>query len=278
MAAIIPDTTKLAPSWIFFNMLTYLPIFFLIFASGLCIGSFLNVVIDRLPNGRGLGGRSKADCCKVTLGVVDLIPVLSYVFHVGRCGHCGQKVSFYYPLVELISAIFTATAFFYFPVPFNLFYLVSFYFLIVFFFTDLKYGLVPVSVFLVNLLFVITFQVYLFSIGQLSIFNFQFSIISAIVAALFFIFLILITRGRGMGFGDVLLAFLFSLIVGFPSSIIMVFLSFIFGGLFSVFLLLSKKKNLGQSLPFGPFMVLATTTSVFYGRQIIDWYFALAFR
>lgn len=238
----------------------------------------MNVVIDRLPTGRSLGGRSMADCCGRILGLADLVPVLSYVYHGGRCGHCRQKVSFYYPLVELVSALLTIIAFLYFPFPFSLFYLISFYFLIVFFFTDLKYGLVPVSVFLVDLLFVITFQIYLFSIGHLSFVSGQLSIISAVGAALFIVFLILITRGRGMGFGDVLLAFLFSLIVGFPHSILMVFLSFIFGGAFSAILLLSGKKYFGQALPFGPFMVMAALTSIFYGRQIVDWYFALVFK
>lgn len=248
------------------------------FFVGLCIGSFLNVVIDRLPNGRGLGGRSMADCCRKTLGIADLVPVLSYIFHTGHCRHCGKEVSFYYPLVELTSALLTVAVFYYFPFPFNLFYLVSFYFLIVFFFTDLKYGLVPVSVFLVGFCFVSIFEVYLFLSGFLTSHFLLLNWAGALGAALFIIFLILITRSRGMGFGDALLAFLFSLIAGFPYSILTIFLSFIFGGVFSVFLLLFKMKHFGQSLPFGPFMVLATFTSVFYGRQIIDWYFALVLR
>lgn len=259
--------------------------FTILFLLGLSIGSFLNVVIDRLPNGKNLLGRSQADCCSRTLSVLDLIPVLSFILSFGKCRHCHKKLSFYYPMVELLTAILTLIAFSNFPLPYSIFYAVNFYFLIVFFFTDLKYGLVPVSVFLFNLIFVLSFQIYLLLIGQLSTFsagggsafsgNFQLSIISALAASLFFVFLILITKGRGMGFGDVLLVFLFSLMLGFPKSVVMVFLSFILGGIFSSILLVTKKKHFGQTLPFGPFLAAGTLAALFFGEMFIKKYLTL---
>ena len=256
------------------NLLLY----FLLLITGLCVGSFLNVIIDRLPNGRGLGGRSKADCCGVTLGVADLFPVLTFFLQSGKCRHCGKKISFYYPLVELTSAILTAVTFFYFPFPFNLFYLVNFYFLIIFFFTDLKYGLVPVSVFLAGLCYVSVFEFYLFLSGFLTSDFLLLNWAGALGAALFFVFLILITKGKGMGFGDVLLVFLFSLMVGFPASISMVFLSFILGGFVSSLLLIFKKKHFGQTLPFGPFLSLASGISLIFGKDLVNWYLQIVLK
>lgn len=239
---------------------------------GVCVGSFLNVVIDRIPAGKGLGGRSKADCCGRTLGVLDLVPVLSFLLGRGRCRYCGRKISFYYPLVEALTGILTVLAFLYFPLPYSVFYAVNFYFLIIFFFTDLKYGVVLVSIFLFNLIFLILSYAYLHFAHLLNPYFLLLTSVTAFGAALFIILLILITRGRGMGVGDVLLAFLFSLMVGFPASFVMIFLSFIFGGFLSAVLLILRRKRFGQTVPFGPFLAGAAVFSIFYGRTVFDWY------
>ena len=241
----------------------------ILFVFGLCIGSFLNVVIDRLPLGEGLGGRSHADCCGETLGVADLVPVLSYIFYRGKCHYCGQQVSFYYPVIELLAAALTLVAFLYFPIPYSIFYALSFYLLIVFFFTDFKYGLVSFAAFLVGL-YLVSISYVIFFLYNLV--DFEYLLLTygfAAISATFFILLILVSRGRGMGLGDVLLAFLFCLICGFPVSVVAIFLSFVFGGLVSVFLLLLKKKRFGQSLPFGPFMVAGSLVAIFYGQNLV---------
>lgn len=249
-----------------------------LFLLGLSVGSFLNVVIDRLPAGRNLWGRSKADCCGKTLGFYDLIPLLSFLTASGKCRACHQPVSFYYPLIEALTAFLTLAAFFYFPLPYSLFHLVNFYFLIVYFFMDLKYGLVSLPIVLVNLLFVFSFQIYFLSVGQLPVISLQLSVISAFGASLFFLLLILLTRGRGMGAGDVFLVFIFSLTIGFPQSLLMVFLSFVLGGLVSATLLLTGQKKFGQSLPFGPFMVSATLLTIFWGKNLLDLYLKMVLK
>lgn len=242
---------------------------------GLCIGSFLNVVIDRLPLSQNIMGRSRSDCCGKTLGAMDLVPIFSYIFLGGKCRFCGQRVSRYYPLVELISGIITVVSFLYFPLPYSVFYAACFYFLLIFFFTDFKYGLIPVSVFSFGLLFVTISYVLLCLIGYISFDFILLTYITAFAAAAFFIVLILLSRGKGMGFGDVLLAFLFSLFSGFPSAVFTIFLSFIMGGFISVLLIIAGKKKFGQTLPFGPFMAVSTAISIFYGQEIIAGYMSL---
>src|SRR3989344_1536255 len=123
----------------------------LIFILGLTVGSFLNVLIDRLPNDKSILGRSYCDHCKKTLSWKDLIPVVSFVILRGKCRYCHTRLSYQYPLVELLTGflfILTyqfATLNFQFSI-FNfqlIYYLLIVSCLIVVFFTDLKYGIIP---------------------------------------------------------------------------------------------------------------------------------------
>lgn len=252
----------------FFSLFTY----FLLLVFGSSIGSFLNVVIYRLPQNQPLGGRSRADCCRQTLTWKDLIPILSYLISFGKCRYCQKTISFSYPLVETLTALASIASFSLFPFPESLYYFVNFCFLIVFFFTDLKYGVVPFSLFLLNLVFVFAFNLMQLLSQKLGLYELTLTVSFAVTAFLFFRLLIFLTHGRGMGLGDALLAFLFSLISAFPASVVMIFLSFVFGGNFALLLLLSGKKKLGQSLPFAPFMTVATFVSIFWAPILLSWY------
>ncbi len=243
------------------------------FLFGLSLGSFFNVVIDRLPQGLALGGRSRADCCGLRLGFLDLIPLFSYLFSRGRCRHCQKTISPRYPLVEVLTGLLTLLALSEFPFPFSFYVLINFYFLLIFFFIDLRYGVVPLPLIFLNFIFLVLANLYFYWSGRSSlapeILN---SILAALFLALFFVFLIIITRRRGMGEGDVFLVFLYSLMVGFPNSLVFVFLSFIFGGLSSLLLIIGGFKKFGQTLPFGPFMSLAAGAAILWGKNLLDWY------
>src|SRR3989338_6609722 len=79
--------------------------YILIFMIGLAIGSFLNVLIDRLPFEEPITGRSHCDHCKKDLAWYDLLPILSYAYLGAKCRYCGKKLSFFYPLVELLTGV-----------------------------------------------------------------------------------------------------------------------------------------------------------------------------
>lgn len=240
---------------------------------GAGVGSFLNVVIDRLPKGQGLGGRSKADCCRRTLSPSDLIPVLSFVFSRGRCLHCRAKISSYYPIVEFISAGATVLTFFYFPLPYSIFYMANIYFLLVYFFMDLKYGLVSTGVVISHLIFLALSYFLLLNFHLTTYYLLLTTSAAAGLAALFFILLIILTRGRGMGQGDVFLIFVSALgLLDWKLVILMTFMSFMFGGGVSVLLLALGRKKFGQTLPFGPFIVSAAFVSIYWGRNLLDLY------
>jgi len=94
----------------------------------------------------------------------------------------------------------------------------------------------------------------------------------AILLTLFFLLLVLITRGRGMGLGDVKFAFLLGLIVGWPNVVVASFLAFVTGALWTVLLLLTKRTHFGQAIHFGPFLVLSIPLALLFGDLIIRWY------
>lgn len=101
------------------------------------------------------------------------------------------------------------------------------------------------------------------------------SVVMGIVIGGFFTLLIIITRGKGMGGGDVKLGALIGLALGFPASLVALMISFLSGALFSLLLIFTGKKHFGQSIPFGPFLVLGSLVALFWGQQITDWYLKL---
>lgn len=102
-----------------------------------------------------------------------------------------------------------------------------------------------------------------------------FNIASAILSALIFILIIIVTKGKGMGWGDVKFVFFMGLILGFPNIIVAIFLAFLSGAIISLLLIAINKKHFGQTIPFGPFLSLGTFLALLYGNKIIDWYLKL---
>lgn len=233
----------------------------LVFLLGVSVGSFFNVLIDRLPSGENpLSGRSHCDYCKKNLSWFDLIPVFSFVILFGRCRFCKKKLSFYYPVVELITGLlFVLTLLKFVDFSLILFILFNICFLIVTFFTDLKYGLI-----LDKLLYPAIFLCFIFDVLFTGIFqNFLFS---AIFSFIFFLVIFLATFKKGMGFGDVKLAFYMGLFLGFPKVLVAFYIAFLTGAIVSIILILCRKKRfLGDTIAFGPFLVLGVFLSLFWG-------------
>ena len=246
-------------------------IFFFILGSA--IGSFLNVVIDRTIRRETLLGRSYCDNCHATLKTVDLIPIFSFVGLGGKCRVCKKPVSWQYPIVEAVTGALFVLSFLAQSAAGNLtaaslllyFFLVSI--LIIVATVDLKFSLIPTSfVYLASL--VALFYNFIFLRQDLFIQN----VFAAFIAAFFFGLIVLLTRGKGMGSGDITLAFLMGLILGFAQTVLAVFLAFFFGALVSIFLIALGKKHFGQTVPFAPFLVLGFLIALFWGGQIVEWY------
>lgn len=242
---------------------------FVLFISGLLVGSFINVLIDRIPRNESILGRSYCENCKTTLRWQDLIPVLSFIYLRARCRHCHFPLSYQYPFVEILTGIMFAFIYlhlasaqiFNFQLIYYLFIVSS---LIVIFFADIKHGIIPDKIILPAIL--VTF-VWLVIEKQLLIGE---HLLAAFGSLLFFILIFVMTRGRGMGFGDVKFSFLFGLILGLQGAILALYIAFLTGGIIGFILILWKKKNLKSTISFGPFLVTGVTTSLFFKDVIIQ--------
>jgi leader peptidase (prepilin peptidase)/N-methyltransferase len=96
-----------------------------------------------------------------------------------------------------------------------------------------------------------------------------------LVVAGFFFIIWAVSRGKWMGFGDVKFAILMGLLLGFSNVLVALFLAFFFGAIIGVILMIGKKKGLKSEIPFGPFLILGTFISLFWGQQIVQWYLNL---
>lgn len=98
------------------------------------------------------------------------------------------------------------------------------------------------------------------------------SILTGLLIGGFFMSLIIITRGKGMGGGDAKLGAFIGLMLGFPQALFALVLSFFTGAVFSIALIITGKKHFGQTIPFGPFLVLGSLIMLFWGQEIMNWY------
>lgn len=242
----------------------------LVFIIGSVLGSFLNVVIDRLSTGRGIvGGRSYCELCKRTLSPIDLIPIFSYIFLRGKCRFCKNKIPFRLVVVEILVGITFTALFLLFinqsaTLLSTVFLAIILWSFIGIFFADIEYGIIP------DLLVILSTVASLFYVyeSHLSISN---HLLSGIGSLVFFLVLFTITRGRGMGFGDVKLSFVLGLLLGFPSIIVALYIAFLTGAVVSIILVVWRKlRFFGSTIPFGPFLVVGVITSLFWGEKILQ--------
>jgi len=266
----------------------------LLFILGLFTGSFLGVLVDRLPrNETVIKGRSCCEFCRKELQWFDLIPVFSFISTKGRCRYCKRSLPFFYPIIEISTGLLFALTyvfsisnlpamlaqalqageFFNFQAliinPLSLiYYLIIASGFIVIFFMDLKYGIILDKVLLP---LSITIAVYLFIVNPSSL------IINFVCGILAFLFFLLIASGfklirgkEGMGGGDIKLAFVLGLFLGFPNIIVSLYLAFLTAAFVGIILILWKKTSpKNASLPFGPFLIIGTLVCLFWGNLIL---------
>jgi len=255
----------------------------LIFMSGLTIGSFLNCLIWRLRAKESILGRSYCPRCKKQIAWYDNIPVLSFALLLGKCRHCGKPISWQYPAVELSTAVLFLTAFLvHFPIyyyPLNLLVLARDFFLIasftVIFVYDLRWYLIldKVSLTAVAVVFILNFFIGFFS--KNTFVNLENIIISGIIGAGFFLAQFVVSRGRWIGGGDIRLGLLVGLALGWPFVVEAIFIAYLMGSVIGVALIAFGQKSWGSKVPFGTFLSIAAIVVLFWGKELIDWYFTM---
>ena len=240
-----------------------------VFAFGLVVGSFLNVVIARGPAQRSLWApRSACLACGTAIAWYDNIPVLSFAALRGRCRACGVAISVRYPVVELGTAILWSLAYreFGLTVPFAQ-AIVLLSALVVITGIDLDHQIIPdvitvpgtVTGFLANL-----------ATGRVP---WPDSMLGILVGGGIFL-IIIVASGGGMGGGDMKLGAMLGAFLGWKVLLLSVFVSVLLGGVLAVGLLAAGRRGRKDPIPFGPFLALGGAVGLFWGEHLLHWYLA----
>lgn len=259
-------------------------IYFLVvtFILGLAIGSFLNVVIYRLPRKESLiSPGSHCTSCGNKLKPIDLVPVFSYLFLKGSCRYCKEKISVRYPLVELATAAAFAGLYLRFDISPELpgaLFLTSI--LIAVFMIDLDKQIIPNELVIAGLaggaLYVL-WKTFFCGLGAFGTESWIDNLLGLLPGTLFLLAValigMLIYKSRDvMGMGDVKLFAPIGLILGWKMCIAALFISILLGGITSIALILLKIKNRKDMIPFGPFIAAGTYLAMIFGDALLRFY------
>ena len=248
---------------------------------GAAVGSFLNVVADRVPAGQSLvRPRSACPSCEHPLSNLDLIPVLSYLWLRGRCRHCGARIAPRLLAVEIVTGLLFVAIFLKFGVGLT-FVLVAAAtsLLLVVAVIDLERGLILNRIVLPSVVVLLVLAPFWSQLG----FAREFPISSGMIASLanslaagaagFLVFLLIaLAHPQGMGGGDVKYAGLLGLLLGIPGVLVALWGAVVSGGLVAIYLLAMRKRGRKEAIPFGPFMSLGGIAVLLAGDEIFSEY------
>ncbi len=238
---------------------------FFIILIGLILGSFISAYTYRVPRNISVKkGRSRCPFCKTQIFWYDNIPVVSYILLKGRCRKCKKRISMRYPVIELASAVFFPIFYLQFPlIQKNIVWLigVSYYLALAY---VLFLAFILLTIFIIDwehqiILDSNVFWPLLLSVFLLVLFGenkIYIHLLAGLGSALFLLFINLITRGRGMGLGDVKLALFLGMVAGIWGSVVYMFWAFIIGAMVGIFLMVIKKKKMKSQIAFGPFLIM----------------------
>jgi leader peptidase (prepilin peptidase)/N-methyltransferase len=228
---------------------------------GLVIGSFLNVLIYRIPRGESIVlPPSHCPSCNHRLGILDLFPVLSYLGLRRRCRYCKTPISWRYPLVELIAGGLSMLCWMRFGPSVNgLMALILTYVLIAIAFIDLNHQLIPNVLTLPMMVIGLLFRIW------------QGEIIAGILGGLIgggFLLIITLLYPKGMGMGDVKFLAMSGVFLGWEKALFILFSGSVLGLLVIIPLMLLKKIDRKSAFPFGPFLVVGTLIALYWEEVV----------
>lgn len=264
-----------------------LALFIVLFLFGLAMGSFLNVVATRYDGEHFLlstaliGGRSHCEDCGKTLRWFELVPLLSFAAQGGRCRQCKARLSAQYPIVELLSGIIFVAV----PLALGIgiaaapdmaglaaAWIAIFEALLVMALIDIRLGIIPDEI---NIFLGAAGVLLLLIPAPLGAGAVLARALAALGAGAFFALLIAVTRGKGMGMGDLKLAIPLGLIFGWPEVALALMAAFVIGAVVGIFAVARGANSMKGTLPFGPFLALGAAVAFFWGPAIIGWYLSL---
>jgi leader peptidase (prepilin peptidase)/N-methyltransferase len=240
------------------------------FAVGACVGSFLNVVIYRLPKKESLvRPGSRCPACSSPIRWWNNIPIVSYFLLRGRCADCGVKFSARYLMVEALTGLLFAACF----VRFGLTAEAALYFafaaaLVAIAFIDIDHMIIPDAITLPGI-----------PVGLICSSILPLSLLDAVSGMLLgggILFIIALIVPHGMGGGDVKLLGMVGAFLGWKAALITIFLGALVGSAGGIIGMVALGKGRKAKIPFGPYLAVGALLSMFFEREIIDFYIRLA--
>jgi leader peptidase (prepilin peptidase)/N-methyltransferase len=264
---------------------------------GLCFGSFINALVWRLheqslpkkkrvANDKDLSvtkGRSMCPHCQHTLGVMDLLPLFSWLLLRGKCRYCHAPIGWQYPVVEASLALLYVVSYMCWPLVFDsqgvfifAVWLIALVGLVALAVYDIRWMLLPNKIVfpLIGLGLLQTVVVAMLFDGRGGTIL-QATGAVAIAGGVYYV-LFQLSKGRWIGGGDVKLGYALGFLLQTPlKAFLMLFLASLIGLLLAAPGVLSKRLTATSKVPFGPSMILATAIVVLFGQAVVDWYFRL---
>ena len=246
-------------------MLPTVMLYIIIFLYGIVIGSFLNVCIYRIPKKESIVKvRSHCMSCGYQLKWYDLVPVFSYLFLGGKCRKCKQKISVQYPLIELLNGVLYCIVFAGYGLSVDaLLYALLGSALITLSVIDFRTYEIPVGI-----------NIFILALGLIRIVtdyaDWLDYAVGFLAVSIFLYLLYWITKGRGIGGGDIKLMAVCGLVLGWEKIV----LAFVLGCIIGSVIHVARMKISGQGhvLAFGPYLSIGVMISALAGEQMIAWY------
>lgn len=239
------------------------------FILGTVIGSFLNVVIHRLPEGLSLASPgSHCPKCRSPIRWYYNVPVLSWFILRGRCKDCGAPISWRYPAVEILTGILFLAVYVVHGTTVHTVILMAFFAaLVAITFIDIDHFRIPDKIVLPGAAAALVASIAI-EPGRWWVY-----LAAAFGGSLFLLILGLVWRG-GMGMGDVKMALMMGAVLG-PSTMVALFVAFLTGGVGGALLIAFGIKSRKDRIPFGPYLAFGSAVAGLFGRQMLDLYLGL---
>lgn len=246
-----------------------------VFGFGLLWGSFLNVVIHRLPRGESVvTPRSRCPECRALIKWYQNVPVLSWLALRARCAHCGAKISARYPLVELLTALLFATSAAWQPEllawPFQFWFFGA---IVACTFIDVDHWILPDKITLPGIVigfassFFVPDHTWLASLAGILVGG-------GILYGVAWGYRALANKD-GLGGGDIKFLAMIGAFLGAKGALATLILSSFLGSLLGVFLIVLRGKKGTTAIQFGPFLALGAVAAFFFGEPLWQWYFSI---
>ncbi len=242
------------------------------FIFGAIIGSFLNVCIYRLPLEHSIvRPSSRCPTCDKPIKAIDNIPILSYLFLLGKCRQCRTHIPARYPLVETLNGLGYCLLLWKFGLDWStLIYAALYSALLVVTFIDIDHQIIPNEITLPGMV------LGLLAAGLVLPLGFQDALIGMLLGGgLFYLIADLserILKQEGMGGGDIKLIAMIGAFLGWQNVLVTIFLGALFGSVAGIFLILARGRSRRIPIPFGPFLAMAAVSAIFWGNDILIWY------